>query len=160
MGPRLPTLSPTCASNSCRQGDSIGPVSRRLGRSSHSPTGGFTPMRAAPVGYLVFLALQLGRTESPAQSRRLVPVGDYHTHLLSESAAKLLWVPTLPAVELPAEIDQVIRQWERATKAGDPSSLTALFTADGLLGDASGWVRGSEAIRAAAVNSNLEDLRG
>ena len=116
-------------------------------------------MRAAPVAFLMFLALQLGPAETTAQPRRLVPVGDYHTHLLSESAAKLLWVPTLPAVELPAEIDQVIRQWERATKAGDPSSLTALFTADGLLGDASGWVRGSEAIRAAAINFNLEDLR-
>jgi predicted TIM-barrel fold metal-dependent hydrolase/ketosteroid isomerase-like protein len=116
-------------------------------------------MRAAPVTFLVLLALQLGSTESPAQSRRLVPVGDYHTHLMSESAAKLLLVPPLPAVELPAEIDHVIRQWERATKAGDPSSLTTLFTADGLLGDATGWVRGSEAIHAAAAGFTLEDLR-
>lgn len=116
-------------------------------------------MRAAPVTFLVLLALELGSTESPAQSRRLVPVGDYHTHLLSESAAKLLLVPTLAEVGLPVEIDQVIRQWERATKGGDPSSFTALFTADGLLGQESGWVRGSEAIRAAAADFNLADLR-
>jgi len=111
----------------------------------------------APV--VVFLALQLAPTESPAQPRRLVPVGDYHTHLVSESAAKLLLVPTLAEVDLPAEIDHVIRQWERATKAGDPSSLTTLFTADGLLGQAAGWVRGSAAIRGAAAHFSPEDLR-
>src|SRR5262249_18360634 len=117
------------------------------------------PMRAPAVAFLVFLALQLGRTESPAQPRPLVPVGDYHTHLLSESGAKLLVVPTLAEVGLPAEIDQVIRQWERAMKAGEPVSLTSLFTVDGLLGDATGWIRGSAAIRAAAANFNLESLR-
>ena len=51
-------------------------------------------MRAPPLAFLVFLALQLGPTESPAQARRLVPVGDYHTHLMSESAARLLVVPS------------------------------------------------------------------
>ena len=118
---------------------------------------GFTPMRAARLALL--LALQLGPTESPAQSRRLVPIGDYHTHLMSESAARLLVVPTVAEIELPGEIDQVIRGWERAIKAGDPDAFTALFTADGLLGDATGWIRGTKAIHAAAVNFNLEDLR-
>ena len=116
-------------------------------------------MRAAPVAFLVFLALQLGPTESHAQTRRLVPVGDYHTHLVSESAAKLLSAPTLAELGLPAEIDQVIRQWERATKAADRASLTSLFTSDGLLGQANGWARGTAAIRGAAAHFSPEDVR-
>ena len=116
-------------------------------------------MRVAHVALLVVLALHLGPTESPAQSRRLVPVGDYHTHLMSESAARLLVVPTLAEIELPADIDRVVRQWERAIREGDPSAFTALFTADGLLGDATGWIRGTRAIHAAAVDFNLQDLR-
>ena len=116
-------------------------------------------MRVPQVAFLVLLALQLGLTASHAQQRRPVPVGDYHTHLVSESAAKLLLAPTLPEVELPAEIDHVIREWERATKAGNPSSLKALFTADGLLGQANGWARGSAAIRGAAAHFEPEDLR-
>ena len=116
-------------------------------------------MRDVPVAFLVFLGLQSGPTASAAQAPRPAPIGDYHTHLVSESAARLLVPPTLPETGLPPEIDRVIRDWERAMKAGDPSSFTALFTADGLLGDASGWIRGSGAIRAAAANFNLEDLR-
>lgn len=68
------------------------------------------------VVYTMFLALQLGPTESRAQPRRSVPVGDYHIHLMSESAARLLLGPTLAEVELPAESDLVIRQWSARSR--------------------------------------------
>jgi predicted TIM-barrel fold metal-dependent hydrolase len=116
-------------------------------------------MRSASALCLLSVALQLGPREATAQSRRPFPVNDYHAHLVSESGAGLLLVPALAEVELPAGIASAIRQWESATKAGDPSSLTTLFTADGLMGDATGWVRGTVAIHAAAVNFTLEDLR-
>ena len=116
-------------------------------------------MRALPIPCLVVLAFQLGRAESTAQPGRLSPIGNYHAHLISESSGKLLMAPRLAEVELPAEIDHVIREWERATKAGNPPSIAALFTADGLLSRPAGWVRGTDAIRSAMADESSADLR-
>jgi len=118
-------------------------------------------MRTSGV-YLVVLALlapQSGKAQSPAQSARLTPFGNYHAHLVSDSAARLLVVPPLVAVELPAELNRVIQEWERATRTGDSVSVAALFTADGLLGQPTGWVRGQDAIRAAVGNQGPTDVR-
>jgi len=56
--------------------------------------------------------------------------------------------PSLPSITLPAELDRVLRDYERAWKAGDESALAALFTEDGFVPSGQGWVRGREAIRA------------
>lgn len=66
--------------------------------------------------------------------------------------------PRLPSITLPAELDRVLRDYERAWKAGDEAALTALFTEDGFVPQPSGWVRGSAAIRAAYTNGS-GDLR-
>jgi ketosteroid isomerase-like protein len=53
----------------------------------------------------------------------------------------------LPLVTLPPELDRVLRDYERAWRAGDEAALAALFTPDGFVPTRDGWVRGSEAIR-------------
>src|SRR5262245_63868747 len=141
-----------------RRGRCLTPVTRMLSLSHH-PGLRILCMRAAAVAGLMLVALELASTESVAQSGRPVPVADYHVHLVSESATKLLVAPTLPEVALPAEIDLVIREWERVTKAPVPTSLAALFTADGLLAQANGWARGTAAIRGAAAHFEPEDFR-
>ncbi len=108
----------------------------------------------------LFLALlPLCADRSAAQKGPPSPVGNYHAHLVSESSAKLLVVPPLPSVELPSEVDRVIRDWERATRSADAPALAALFTEDGLMSQPTGWIRGREAIRSAAGDFGPADLR-
>ena len=59
-----------------------------------------------------------------------------------------------PSVSLPPELDRVLRDYERAWRAGDESALTALFTPDGFVPSRTGWVRGSDAIRAAYADGS------
>jgi hypothetical protein len=54
----------------------------------------------------------------------------------------------LPSLTLPPELDRVLRDYERAWAAGNAAGLAALFTPDGFVPTGSGWVRGTEAIRA------------
>lgn len=79
------------------------------------------------------------------------------TMLSAALAAVLLFaVPTeaqeaparLPSIELPAELDRVLRDYERAWSAGDANALAALFTEDGYVSHPGGWVSGRAAIRA------------
>jgi ketosteroid isomerase-like protein len=56
----------------------------------------------------------------------------------------------MASVTLPAELDRVLRDYERAWQAKDPAALAALFTEDGfVLPNGKPPVRGREAIRAA-----------
>jgi ketosteroid isomerase-like protein len=64
----------------------------------------------------------------------------------------------LPSVALPAELDRVLRDYERAWQAGDAAALTALFTDDGFAARPTGWARGSDAVRAGYENAG-GDLR-
>ena len=60
----------------------------------------------------------------------------------------------LPSVQLPPELDRVLRDYERAWAAGDEAALAALFTEDGMvmqLGRPP--IRGRDAVRAAYTNS-------
>src|SRR5688572_29606187 len=41
--------------------------------------------------------------------------------------------PALPSVQLPAELDRVLRDYERAWRANDVPALVALFTEDGFV---------------------------
>jgi ketosteroid isomerase-like protein len=54
----------------------------------------------------------------------------------------------LPSVELPAALDRVLRDYERAWQAHDPAALAALFAEDGfVLANGRPPVRGRAAIR-------------
>ncbi|MEO8200575.1 MAG: nuclear transport factor 2 family protein [Gemmatimonadota bacterium] len=48
----------------------------------------------------------------------------------------------LPSIILPPELDRVLRDYERAWRAGDEAALAALFTTDGVVPSPQGWVRG------------------
>jgi ketosteroid isomerase-like protein len=52
-----------------------------------------------------------------------------------------------PSIRLPPELDRVLRDYERAWRAGDEAALVAIFTPDGFVPTPGGWVRGSDAIR-------------
>jgi ketosteroid isomerase-like protein len=56
--------------------------------------------------------------------------------------------PSQPSIAPPPALDRVLRDYERAWKAGDAAALAALFTEDGFVPTGQGWVRGRDAIRA------------
>lgn len=66
--------------------------------------------------------------------------------------------PRLPSIALPAELDRVLRDYARAWAAGDADALALLFTDDGHVSNAAGWVRGRPAIRSQYANAG-GDLR-
>ena len=53
----------------------------------------------------------------------------------------------LPTIDLPQDLDRVLRDYERDWKAGDEAALAELFTEDGFVRSSDGWIRGREAIR-------------
>ena len=56
-------------------------------------------------------------------------------------------VPRLPSVTLPADLDRVLRDYERLWAAKDGSGLANIFTEDGFIAKPGGWIRGRDAIR-------------
>ena len=69
----------------------------------------------------------------------------------------LIWLPEAsaqtqetfqrqPSIELPAELDRVLRDYERAWAAGDAAKLASLFTNQGYVTSSLGWIKGWEAI--------------
>ena len=50
-----------------------------------------------------------------------------------ESRAPQNAIDTLPSIALPAELDRVLRDYERAWRSGDAQALVALFTTDGFV---------------------------
>ena len=60
----------------------------------------------------------------------------------------------LPSVQLPAELQRVLSDYERAWQAGDGVALAALFVPDGFVPVRQGWVRGSSAIQAAYASAS------
>lgn len=52
----------------------------------------------------------------------------------------------LPSIELPAELERVLRDYERAWAAGDAQALARLFTDDGFVSGRAGWRRGRAGI--------------
>jgi ketosteroid isomerase-like protein len=66
----------------------------------------------------------------------------------------------LPSVTLPPELDRVLRDYERAWRAGDAAALAALFAEDGfVLQGGRAPVRGREAIRTAYTGQGGAGLR-
>lgn len=70
--------------------------------------------------------------------------------LHAQSAAAGAPSSALPTVQLPPELDRVLRDYERAWTAKDVTALAGLFTADGMaLPNGSAPARGAEAIASA-----------
>ena len=68
-------------------------------------------------------------------------------------------VPRLPSIDLPADLDRVLRDYEKFWKAGDVSSLAGIFTDDGFASRPGGWVRGPDAIKDAYARMAGGDLK-
>ena len=67
---------------------------------------------------------------------------------------------TLPSVTLPPELDRVLRDYERAWRAGDAAALSTLFTEDGfVLQSGKAPVRGREALKAVYTGQGGNPLR-
>jgi predicted TIM-barrel fold metal-dependent hydrolase len=81
----------------------------------------------------------LGQTAQAA-----TPRADHHAHLLSPAGAKLVNDPPLPAIELPADLARLLREWEKGWN--DKAALTALLTEDSLVLDSREplWIRGRD----------------
>jgi uncharacterized protein (TIGR02246 family) len=73
---------------------------------------------------------------------------------LAVAATPALAQARRPSIALPADLDRVLRDYERAWQAGDEHALAALFTEDGFVPTGQGWVRGRDAIRATYQNSS------
>jgi len=70
--------------------------------------------------------------------------------LLGQNALEPNTVKELPSVALPPELDRVIRDYERAWRAGDTAALASLFAEDGfVLQSNRPPIRGRAAIQAA-----------
>src|SRR5688500_14287927 len=68
--------------------------------------------------------------------------------------------PQLPSATLPAELDRVLRDYERAWRSGDASSVAALFSVDGfVLQNGRAPVRGRDAIGKAYAGQAGGELR-
>lgn len=67
-------------------------------------------------------------------------------------------IPALASIELPAELDRVLRDYEQTWASGDAAALARLFTDDGHVSNPAGWVRGHDAIRS-QYSSAGGDLR-
>ena len=70
--------------------------------------------------------------------------------LPAQNASKPATGPELPDVALPPQLDRVLRDYERAWRAGDAATLASLFTEDGfVLQGNRPPIRGRPAIQAA-----------
>ena len=66
----------------------------------------------------------------------------------------------LPSASLPAELDRVLRDYERAWRSGDASSVAALFSVDGfVLQSGRAPVRGRDAIAKAYAGQGGGELQ-
>jgi hypothetical protein len=84
--------------------------------------------------------------------------GSYRARATKRMPAPSQVPAALPSVELPAELDRVLRDYERHWKAGNGAALSELFTDDGFIARGP-WIRGRDAIRAAYSTSSGGDLR-
>lgn len=79
---------------------------------------------------------------------------------LAQSAPAPDTVQALPSIALPPELDRVLRDYERAWRAGDAAALAALFAEDGfVLQSSRPPVRGRAAIQAAYAGEGGGPLR-
>ena len=68
-------------------------------------------------------------------------------------------MPRLPSITLPAEVDRVLRDYEKFWRAGDAASLSNIFTEDGFIARPGGWIRGRAVIKEAYQTMAGGDLK-
>src|SRR5829696_3156597 len=80
--------------------------------------------------------------------------------LFAQNSPSAAPAAALPSVTLPAELDKVLRDYEKAWRAGDAAALSALFAEDGfVLQGGKAPVRGRAAIKSAYTGQGGAGLR-
>src|SRR6476659_7206006 len=84
---------------------------------------------------------------SHAQSSS-VPVADHHMHIWSLQASQLVTEPLPPKVDLPPDLDKLLKDKERLSKVRSVDALKDLYTDDLVALDAGApmWLSGDRAI--------------
>jgi hypothetical protein len=123
-----------------------------MSQKAHTPNGNF---EATDRLYLADggEVLVFGRTIRDDRGERIVRQVFRKQQPLSSQPPVL----PLPTIDLPPDMDRVLRDYERFWKAGDAAALSELFTVDGFVARRGGWIRGRDAIREAyaGVGSDL-----
>jgi predicted TIM-barrel fold metal-dependent hydrolase len=90
----------------------------------------------------------------------LVPVADYHTHIISREASALVTEPLPPAVQLPPELDRLLRDKERLSKQRTVDAIKDLYTPDAVVQDPGGpaWLSGERAVRYVGESTVINKL--
>lgn len=89
-----------------------------------------------------------------------VPVADHHMHIWSIQASQLVTQPLPPRVELPTELDKLLRDKERLSKQRSFDAIKDLYTNDLLASDAGVpmWLQGEKAIHYIAESTVMNSL--
>ncbi len=91
----------------------------------------------------------------------VAPIADHHTHLWSLAASTLVTEPLMPVVELPEDLNRLLRDKERfGGKNKDAAALADLYTKDLLVLNPSGpsWLRGERAISYVTNSTTINRL--
>src|SRR3982750_3550737 len=89
-----------------------------------------------------------------------VPIADHHTHIWSINASRLVTEPLPPTVELPAELNQLLRDKEHLGKLRSIDAIKQIYTPDASVMDPGGplWLRGEPAISYVANSTVINKL--
>jgi uncharacterized protein len=82
----------------------------------------------------------------------LAPVADHHVHLRS-LAVNALFTDGLPVIDVPADVQTLLREFETHWRGRDARAFAALFTADGVMQVEGGWRLGPGAIHIARLGA-------
>src|ERR1051325_5356810 len=107
---------------------------------------------------VVFLSFFSAKGQGPASS---IPWADHHTHIWSLQASQLVTEPLPPAVELPPELTQLLRDKERRSKRRSVDAIKDIYTSDLVALDPGVpiWLKGDPAIRYIAESTVINTLR-
>jgi predicted TIM-barrel fold metal-dependent hydrolase len=97
--------------------------------------------------FLVFAIMAMATLAEGASSiSSITPVADHHAHLRSPASAKLANDPLLPAIELPEDLERLLREREKGWN--DKAALARLFTEDSIVLDTHEprWIRGRDKV--------------
>lgn len=99
-------------------------------------------------------------TFSQSVLRSSLPITDHHMHIWSLQASQLVTQPLPPRVELPTELDKLLRDKERLSKQRSFDAIKDLYTNDLLASDAGVpmWLQGEKAIHYIAESTVINSL--
>jgi len=113
---------------------------------------------------LIFLALTTLLSFLPSYPQSLsgssTPVADHHMHIWSLQASQLVTEPLPPKVQLPPDLDKLLRDKERLSQKRSVDAIKDLYTTDLVALDAGVpmWRQGDTAIRYIAESTVMNTL--